>query len=59
MSRYLQLRMPHQNTKININVNAPEEEIISRLNEFQPAMLSGYPSNLALLADFSMLTRPS
>lgn len=55
MSRYLQLRMPHQNTKININVNAPEEEIISRLNEFRPAMLSGYPSNLALLADFKEL----
>ena len=55
MSRYLQLRMPRQNTKININVNAPEEEIISRLNEFQPAMLSGYPSNLALLADFKEL----
>lgn len=47
--------MPRRNTKININVNAPEEEIISRLNEFQPAMLSGYPSNLALLADFKEL----
>ncbi len=55
MSRYLQLKMPRKNTKININVNAPEEEIISRLNEFQPAMLSGYPSNLALLADFKEL----
>lgn len=55
MSRYLQLKMPHHNSKININVNAPEEEIISRLNEFQPAMLSGYPSNLALLADFKEL----
>ena len=29
MSRYLQLRMPHQNTKININVNAPEEETVN------------------------------
>ena len=55
MSRYMQLKMPHQHTKININVNAPEEEIISRLNEFQPSMLSGYPSNLALLADFEEL----
>lgn len=55
MSKYLQLKMPHQNTKININVNAPEEEIISRLNDFRPAMLSGYPSNLALLADFKEL----
>ena len=55
MSKYLQLKMPRQKTKININVNAPEEEIISKLNEFQPAMLSGYPSNLALLADFAEL----
>ncbi len=55
MSRYLQLKMPRQKTKININVNAPEDEIISKLNEFQPAMLSGYPSNLALLADFAEL----
>ena len=47
--------MPRQKTKININVNAPEDEIISKLNEFQPAMLSGYPSNLALLADFKEL----
>ncbi len=55
MSKYLQLKMPRQKTKININVNAPEDEIISKLNEFQPAMLSGYPSNLALLADFAEL----
>jgi phenylacetate-coenzyme A ligase PaaK-like adenylate-forming protein len=55
MSKYLQLKMPRQKTKININVNAPEEETISKLNEFQPAMLSGYPSNLALLADFKEL----
>ena len=55
MSKYLQLKMPRQKTKININVNAPENEIISKLNEFQPAMLSGYPSNLALLADFKEL----
>ena len=55
MSKYLQLKMPRQKTKININVNAPEDEIISKLNEFQPAMLSGYPSNLALLADFKEL----
>ena len=55
MSKYLQLKMPRQKTKININVNAPEDEIINKLNEFQPAMLSGYPSNLALLADFAEL----
>ena len=56
MSRYLQLKMPRQKTKITVDVNAPEAEIIERLNAFQPAMLSGYPSNLALLADFEELS---
>ena len=55
MSRYLQLKMPRQKTKITVDVNAPESEIIKQLNDFQPAMLSGYPSNLALLADFDEL----
>ena len=55
MSRYLQLKMPRQKTKITVDVNSPESEIIRKLNEFQPAMLSGYPSNLALLADFEEL----
>ena len=55
MSRYLQLKMPHQKTKITVDVNAPESEIIKQLNDFQPSMLSGYPSNLALLADFEAL----
>ena len=55
MSRYLQLKMPRQKTKITVDVNAPESEIIRQLNDFQPAMLSGYPSNLALLADFEEL----
>ncbi len=55
MSRYLQLKMPRQKTKITVDVNAPEAEIIRKLNDFQPAMLSGYPSNLALLADFEDL----
>ena len=55
MSRYLQLKMPRQKTKITVDVNAPEEEIIRKLNEFQPSMLSGYPSNLALLADLEEL----
>lgn len=32
-----------------------EQEIIRRLNEFNPAMLSGYPSNLAVLADYDEL----
>lgn len=51
MSRYLQLQMPRRKTKINVDVNAPEEQIVKELNTFQPAMLSGYPSSLALLAD--------
>ena len=56
MSRYLQLKMPRKKTKITVDVNASESEIIKRLNEFQPAMISGYPSNLALLADFEELS---
>ena len=51
MSRYMQLKMPQAKTKITVDVNAPEEQIVSELNAFGPAMLSGYPSNLALLAD--------
>ena len=51
MSRYLQLKMPGRQTKITVDVNAPEAEIVEELNAFAPAMLSGYPSNLALLAD--------
>ncbi|MCR4905202.1 MAG: phenylacetate--CoA ligase family protein [Clostridiales bacterium] len=56
MSRYLQRKMPWKRTKITVDVNAPEEEIVRQLNEFSPAMLSGYPSNLALLADNDGLT---
>ena len=55
MSRYLQLQMPQKKTKITVDVNAPEEEIIKQLNDFIPSMLSGYPSNLALLADYDEL----
>ena len=51
MSRYLQLKMPGRQTKLTVDVNAPEEKIVLELNDFAPAMLSGYPSNLALLAD--------
>ena len=59
MSRYLQLRMPWKQTKITVDVNAPGEEIIRQLNAFQPSMLSGYPSNLALLADYpELLIKP-
>ena len=55
MSRYLQLQMPRKKNKITVDVNAKEEQIIKELNEFSPAMLSGYPSNLALLANFEEL----
>lgn len=51
MSRYLSLKMPHEKSKITVDVNLPESEIVKSLNEFRPAMLSGYPSNLVLLAD--------
>lgn len=56
MSRYLQLQMPRKKNKITVDVNAPEEQIIKELNEFSPSMLSGYPSNLALLSNFEELT---
>ena len=55
MSRYLQLQMPKKKNKITVDVNAKEEQIIKELNEFNPAMLSGYPSNLALLANYENL----
>lgn len=55
MSRYLQLQMPKKKNKITVDVNAKEEQIIKELNEFNPSMLSGYPSNLALLANFKEL----
>ncbi len=51
MSRYLQLRMPRKKTKITVDVNAPRGQIVKALNDFKPSMLSGYPSNLALIAD--------
>ena len=56
MSRYLQLQMPRKKNKITIDVNASEEQIIKELNKFNPSMLSGYPSNLALLSNFEELT---
>ena len=53
MSRYLSLKYPKKNTKITIDVNEKEELIIEKLNQFNPSMLSGYPSNLALLSNFN------
>ena len=55
MSRYLQLQMPRKKNKIIIDVNAPEAQIIKELNEFNPSMLSGYPSNLVLLSNYNEL----
>ena len=55
MSRYLELKMKKKN-KITIDVNSKEESIIKELNRFNPSMLSGYPSNLALLSNFNELT---
>ena len=56
MSRYLQLQMPKKENKITVDVNAAEDKIIKELNDFKPSMLSGYPSNLALLADYKELS---
>lgn len=56
MSRYLQLKMPKKKNKITVDVNASEDKIIKELNDFKPSMLSGYPSNLALLADYKELS---
>jgi len=55
MSRHLQLKMPKKKNKIIIDVNSDEKQIIKELNEFKPSMLSGYPSNLALLSSFEEL----
>lgn len=56
MSKYLELQYPNKKNKITIDVNAKEEDIINELNNFNPSMLSGYPSNLALLSNFDELT---
>ena len=53
--RSMNAHIERKKSKINVDVNAPEEKIVSELNAFQPAMLSGYPSNLALLADIDEL----
>lgn len=55
MSKYLQLKMPKKKNKITIDVNEREERIIEELNNFNPSMLSGYPSNLALLSNHKEL----
>ena len=47
--------MPKKKNKITIDVNEKEEKIIEELNKFNPSMLSGYPSNLALLSNYKEL----
>ena len=56
MSKYLELQYPNKKNKITIDVNTQEKDIINELNNFNPSMLSGYPSNLALLSNFKELT---
>ena len=40
MSKYLQLKQPNRNSKITIDVNSPNKEIIKELNNYRPSMLS-------------------
>lgn len=50
--RHQLLKMPFKKGQIMpLDVQAPMEETVARLNEFQPAMLGGYPTALTLLAD--------
>lgn len=51
LSRYMSLKTPLLNNVITIDINAPTEETVKKLNNFKPALLSGYPSNLSLLCD--------
>lgn len=50
--RHQLLKMPFKKSQIAaLDVQAPIEETVARLNAFQPAMLGGYPTALDLLAD--------
>ncbi len=50
--RARQLMMPWKKRKMAVtSALLPIEQIVTELNEFQPAMLGGYPSNLELLID--------
>ena len=51
MSRYLSLKFPFLRNKITVDVNAPTKTIVKELNDFQPSMLSGYPSSLSVLCE--------
>lgn len=46
------LKMPWKKRQIGIvSALAPTEQIVKKLNAYQPAMLGGYPSNLELLIE--------
>lgn len=46
------LKMPWKKRQIGIvSALAPTEQIVEKLNTYQPAMLGGYPSNLELLIE--------
>lgn len=46
------LKMPWKKRQIGlVSALAPTEEIVEKLNAYQPAMLGGYPSNLELLIE--------
>lgn len=46
------LKMPWKKRQMAVtSALLPVEEIVAQLNDFQPAMLGGYPSNLELLID--------
>lgn len=47
--RHQQLQMPWRKNQLIVNVLSPMEEIVDKLNAFQPAMLGSYPSMLELL----------
>lgn len=50
--RHQLLKMPFKKGQMMpLDVQAPMEETVARLNAFQPAMLGGYPTALSLLAD--------
>lgn len=56
--RYRLHKMPWKKSKIGItSALLPIEQIVAKLNEFQPAMLGGYPSNLELLIEEQKMGR--
>ncbi len=49
--RYMQRHRPFWNSRIEaLSVHSPLPEIVARLNQFQPTLLMGYGSMIALLA---------